>query len=162
MRPMHNNNRRGGGGGNRYNNNRGGGGFNRHQSSGGGGSGRPLNRNHAFDSVNPGGGRLRGTAQQLHEKYQDLARAAQSSSDSTLAENLLQHAEHYGRLNNEILEAMGFTPRDNNTAGENAEGAPPELTAYPPHQQPQAPQMPAEQPSLGDFEPPEFLRARQQ
>jgi hypothetical protein len=131
---------------------------------GGGNSGRPMNRNHAFDSVNPGGGRLRGTAQQLHEKYQDLARSAQSSTDATLAENLLQHAEHYGRLNNEILEQMGFAPRDAHAVESNGEGAPPELTAYPPqqHQQPQAPQMPAEQPSLGDFEPPEFLRARQQ
>jgi len=160
---MHNNNaRRGGGGGNRYNNNRtGGGGYNnRSPSSGGSGNGRPMNRNHSFDSVNPGGGRLRGTAQQLSEKYQDLARSAASGTDSTLAENLLQHAEHYARVNNEILEAMGFTPRDNNTV-DSGEGAPPELTAYPPVQPP-VPQMPAEQPSLGDFEPPEFLRARQQ
>jgi len=161
---MHNNNaRRGAGGGNRYNNNRtggGGGGYNNRGGSSGGGGNRAYGRNHSFDSVNPGGGRLRGTAQQLSEKYQDLARSASSGSDSTLAENLLQHAEHYARVNNETLEAMGFTPRDNN-ASETGENAPPELTAYPPVQQ-HVPQAPIEQPSLGDFEPPEFLRARNQ
>lgn len=165
MRPMHNNARRGNSGGNnRYNNNRGGG-YARPAGGNGGGGGRPFNRNQSFDSVNPGGGRLRGTAQQLSEKYAELARAASSGTDSTLAENLLQHAEHYSRLNNEILEAMGFSQqqqRDANSVGEfGADSAPPELTAFPPIPAP-APQMPAEQPSLGDFEPPEFLRARQQ
>ena len=162
MRPMHNNARRGtGGGGNRYNNNRGGGGYSNVRTNTGGGN-RPFNRNQAFDSVNPGGGRLRGTAQQLSEKYMELARSASASGDHTLAENQLQHAEHYSRVNSEILEAMGFTQqqqREQNASGEFAEGtAPPELTAYPPAAS--APQMPAEQPSLGDFEPPEFLRAR--
>lgn len=159
MRPMHNNNARRGGGNNRYNNNRGG--YNRVASNGG--NNRPYNRNQAFDSVNPGGGRLRGTAQQLSEKYAELARANAAAGDSTLAENQLQHAEHYARVNSEILEAMGFSQqqqRDTQTNNEfGNEGAPTELTSYP-APMPPPPQMPAEQPSLGDFDPPEFLRPK--
>ena len=171
MRPMHNNARRGSGGG-RFNNNRG---FNRTNnvgSSGGGNGGRPLNRNHSFDSVGPNG-RLRGTAQQLAEKYAELSRSAAASGDYSLAENLSQHAEHYTRANNEIMEALGFNnaPMQNPQAapGEfptDANGAPADMQqmqpiqSFQPVQQAVAPQMPAEQPSLGDFEPPEFLRAR--
>lgn len=164
MRPMHNNARRGSNGGNnRYNNNRtsyaGG-----NRSGGNGGGNRPMNRNHSFDSVNPGGGRLRGTAQQLSEKYAELARAAAASGDSTLAENQLQHAEHYARVNSEILEAMGFSQQQQREQQQastefSLDAPPPELTAYPPVQPPMPP-MPLEQPSLGDFDPPEFLRAR--
>lgn len=159
---MHNNTRRTGGG-NRYNNNRGGGYTNVGTSGGGNrGGGRSYNRNQAFDSVNPGGGRLRGTAQQLSEKYMELARSAAASGDTTLAENQLQHAEHYARVNNEMLEAMGFPQQSatpNNGEG-TADTAPPELTAYPPAPPQAAPAMPAEQPSLGDFDPPEFLRVK--
>ncbi len=165
MRPMHNSPRRGNGGGNnRYNNNRTNYAGNRSTGSSSGGN-RPMNRNHSFDSVNPGGGRLRGTAQQLSEKYAELARANAASGDSTLAENQLQHAEHYARVNSEILEAMGFSQQQQREQQQAASAefgtdtAPPELTAYPPPATP-APQMPMEQPSLGDFEPPEFLRAR--
>jgi hypothetical protein len=42
--------------------------------------------------------KIRGTAQHVAEKYLQLARDAQSSGDIVLAENLLQHAEHYFRL----------------------------------------------------------------
>ena len=151
MRPMHNNNRR------RHNNNRGG-----YSRNNGGGGNRPFNRNQAFDSVNPAGGRLRGTAQQLMEKYQELARAAAASGDHTLAENQLQHAEHYARVLNEHMEAMGIRHEQNQMDGEQNgdDAAMGEATAYPPAQQPAAPRAPEEQPSLGDFEPPEFLRAK--
>lgn len=42
--------------------------------------------------------KIRGTANHIFEKYQALARDAQSSGDRIAAENYLQHAEHYHRL----------------------------------------------------------------
>jgi len=61
----------------------------------------PLNRNTVFDSNGPDV-RLRGTAQQLFEKYLQLGRDATSAGDRVLAESYFQHAEHYFR----ILNAM--------------------------------------------------------
>ncbi|HXY58640.1 MAG TPA: DUF4167 domain-containing protein [Methylocystis sp.] len=55
----------------------------------------PLTR--SFESNGPDV-KIRGTAQHVAEKYLQLARDAQSSGDIVLAENLLQHAEHYFRL----------------------------------------------------------------
>lgn len=42
--------------------------------------------------------KIRGTAAHIFEKYQTLARDAQSAGDRIGAENYLQHAEHYYRL----------------------------------------------------------------
>ena len=42
--------------------------------------------------------KIRGTAQHVAEKYLQLARDAQSSGDPVVAENFLQHAEHYFRI----------------------------------------------------------------
>ena len=42
--------------------------------------------------------KIRGTAHHVAEKYLQLARDAQSSGDPVMAENYLQHAEHYFRL----------------------------------------------------------------
>jgi hypothetical protein len=53
--------------------------------------------NRVFDSSGPEG-KVRGTPQQIIEKYQLLARDAQLSNDRVAAENFLQHAEHYTRL----------------------------------------------------------------
>jgi hypothetical protein len=66
----------------------------------GGGGNKPQqhNANRAFDSNGPDGVKVRGNAQHVFEKYQQLARDAASSSDRVLAENYLQHAEHYFRL----------------------------------------------------------------
>lgn len=58
--------------------------------------------NRVFDSSGPEG-KVRGTPQQIIEKYQLLARDAQLSNDRVAAENFLQHAEHYTRL---LAEAM--------------------------------------------------------
>ncbi len=55
------------------------------------------NPNRALDSNGPDV-RIRGTAQQIYDKYQALARDAQSSGDRVKAENYLQHAEHYFRV----------------------------------------------------------------
>src|SRR4051794_7665897 len=67
---------------------------------GGGGSGKPQqqNANRAFDSNGPDGVKVRGNAQTVFEKYQQLARDASSAGDRVLGENYLQHAEHYFRL----------------------------------------------------------------
>jgi hypothetical protein len=56
-----------------------------------------MNVNRALDSNGPDV-RIRGTANQIYEKYLALARDAASSGDRVKAENYLQHAEHYFRL----------------------------------------------------------------
>lgn len=56
-----------------------------------------VNPNRALDSNGPDV-RIRGTAQQIYDKYQALARDATSSGDRVKAENYLQHAEHYFRV----------------------------------------------------------------
>ncbi|HEY8002847.1 MAG TPA: DUF4167 domain-containing protein [Phenylobacterium sp.] len=75
-------------------------GRNRGGGGGGGGGGKPQaqNANRAFDSNGPEGSKVRGNAQHVFEKYQQLARDASSAGDRVLAENYLQHAEHYFRL----------------------------------------------------------------
>jgi hypothetical protein len=77
---------------------------------GGGGAPRqyngniPLNRNHVFDSSGPDL-RIRGTAQQLFEKYLQLGRDATGAGDRVMAESYFQHAEHYFRILNAINQA---------------------------------------------------------
>lgn len=55
----------------------------------------PLTR--SFESNGPDV-KVRGTPAHIAEKYMQLARDAQSSGDHVLAENYLQHAEHYNRI----------------------------------------------------------------
>ena len=55
----------------------------------------PLSR--SFESNGPEV-KIRGTPAHIAEKYIALARDAQSSGDPVLAENYLQHAEHYSRI----------------------------------------------------------------
>ena len=86
MKRMRGRNNRGGGGGG------GGGGVIRHQSGN-----VPLNRNHVFDSQGPDL-RLRGTAQQLFERYLQLGRDATGGGDRVMAESYFQYAEHYFRI----------------------------------------------------------------
>jgi len=101
MRPQQQNRRMRGrnGGGNNNNNNRRG--------------PNPLTR--SYESNGPDV-KIRGTAQQVAEKYAALARDAMSSGDRVMAENYLQHAEHYNRI---IMAAQAQfasqqiqTPRD--------------------------------------------------
>src|ERR1700760_2887089 len=68
--------------------------------NGGGGGNKPQqhNANRAFDSNGPEGIKVRGNAQHVFEKYQQLARDASAAGDRVLGENYLQHAEHYFRL----------------------------------------------------------------
>ncbi len=43
---------------------------------------------------------MRGTAQQIFERYVTLAREAATIGDRIAAENFYQHAEHYSRISN--------------------------------------------------------------
>ncbi len=56
--------------------------------------------NRVFDSSGPEG-KVRGTPQQIIDKYNQLARDAQLSNDRVATENFQQHAEHYLRMLNE-------------------------------------------------------------
>ena len=67
----------------------------------------PLTRN--YESNGPDV-KIRGSAQQIAEKYTTLARDAQSSGDRVMAENYLQHAEHYNRI---IAAAQAQMPIQN-------------------------------------------------
>ncbi len=104
MKRMRGRNHRTGGGG--------GGGFRNQQ------NGIPLNRNHVFDSSGPEM-RVRGTAQQLYDKYTQMARDAASSGDRVLGEAYYQHAEHYFRILSAINAAQGLPPPGQN--GQNGE-----------------------------------------
>lgn len=120
-----------------------------------------------YDSNGPGG-KVRGTAQQVHDKYLALARDAQSSGDRIGAESFFQFAEHYFRVLNadaanppnrrerqaaSPAEASGQMTEGNvanagapETSGEEAESAP----AVDPAEQPQ----PDIAPDLADIIPP--------
>ena len=90
----------------------GGGGGLRHHGGGGGSGGIPLNRNHVFDSNGPDL-RIRGTAQQLFEKYLQLGRDATSGGDRVMAEGYFQHAEHYFRILNAMNQAAQQNQQQN-------------------------------------------------
>src|SRR5947208_5977904 len=67
----------------------------------------PLTR--SYESNGPDV-KIRGSAQQIAEKYATLARDAQSAGDRVIAENYLQHAEHYNRI---IAAAQAQMPIQN-------------------------------------------------
>ena len=87
----------------------------------------PLNRNHVFDSIGPDL-RIRGTSQQLFEKYLQLGRDATSSGDRVMAESYFQHAEHYFRILNAMNQAaqqqMQSQPRPREFQPEGGEAVP--------------------------------------
>ena len=74
----------------------------------------PLSRN--YESNGPDV-KVRGNAAHVAEKYLQLARDAQSSGDSVMAENYLQHAEHYFRIVSSAQQALNG-PRDGQSADE--------------------------------------------
>lgn len=59
----------------------------------------------SFDSNGPSG-RIRGSASQVCERYQALARDAQTQGDRIMAENYFQHAEHYYRIVSAAAESQ--------------------------------------------------------
>lgn len=114
----------------------------------------PLTRN--YESNGPDV-KIRGSAQQIAEKYSTLARDAQSAGDRVMAENYLQHAEHYNRI---IAAAQAQMPvhqqaRDNRDEldedlDEELDGAQQEIRAQQPQSQQNQPQpQPQAQPVDG-------------
>ncbi|MCR9121584.1 MAG: DUF4167 domain-containing protein [Phyllobacteriaceae bacterium] len=85
------------------------------------GSGRrnqnPLQR--SYESNGPDV-KIRGNAQVIADKYATLARDALSSGDTVMAENYLQHAEHYNRI---ILAAQPQPREDDDEQGDNPQQA---------------------------------------
>lgn len=70
----------------------------------------PL-RNQTFESSGPDG-KIRGTAQQVLDRYLALGRDAYSAGDPIAAEAFYQHAEHYHRmLRAEAGDDRGGRPR---------------------------------------------------
>ncbi|MEM8979360.1 MAG: DUF4167 domain-containing protein [Pseudomonadota bacterium] len=61
--------------------------------------------NRVFDSSGPEG-KVRGTPQQIIDKYNQLARDSQLSGDRVAVENFQQHAEHYTRLLSEAQREL--------------------------------------------------------
>ena len=122
MRPGQHNKNRGRNRNRRHNNN-----------SGGQGGGSSPNR--VFESNGPDV-KVRGTAQTIAEKYNQLGRDAVSAGDNVMAENYYQHAEHYFRLwaANQppgamlpmFRKAMEEEFEEENAEGEGAEGEGPE------------------------------------
>jgi hypothetical protein len=88
---------------------------------GGSSGGKPQqNANRAFDSTGPDNIKVRGHAQHVFEKYQQLSRDAASAGDRVLAENFLQHAEHYFRVLRTLQPnrpASDFVARDPYASG---------------------------------------------
>jgi hypothetical protein len=76
----------------------------------------PLTR--SFESTGPDV-KIRGTPSHIAEKYMTLARDANSSGDPVLAENYLQHAEHYNRI------IMAFRDQNIGPGGEGVNGGMP-------------------------------------
>ena len=107
-------------------------------------SGNNVNR--VFESTGPEG-KVRGTPQQIIEKYLSLARDAQTADNRVIAENFFQHAEHYQRLLAEAMEVrQGQERRDNQQPN----------VEQPDAEQPDAEQSGVEQPEVersADAEP---------
>ena len=74
-------------------------GNNRRSRSRGGGKRHGGGKGHSFESSGSEA-KIRGTAQQLHDKYLALARDATSVGDRIAAESFFQFADHYHRILN--------------------------------------------------------------
>jgi hypothetical protein len=82
--------------------------------------------NRVFDSSGPEG-KVRGTPQQIIDKYLTLSRDAQLSNDRVAAENFQQHAEHYTRMLGEAMREMAAEQdqrRDSGGPNGNQNGSP--------------------------------------
>lgn len=84
--------------------------------------GKPQKKNNkmkVFDSNGPDA-RIRGTAWQVTEKYEALAKDAETSGNYVLAENYRQHAEHYQRIINSFENETPVSADDKNEDVEDA------------------------------------------
>ena len=89
--------------------------------------------NRVYESAGPEG-KVRGTPQQIIDKYQALARDYQLSGDRVMAENFLQHAEHYVRILVAAQEAQAErqAQQQANQAQQNNGGGQPQQGGRPP------------------------------
>jgi hypothetical protein len=118
----------------------------------------PLSRN--YESNGPDV-KVRGNAAHVAEKYLQLARDAQASGDSVMAENYLQHAEHYFRIvsaaqpqgvqrHDQFGQPIDEDDGDDDFPPINDRFSMPERPQY--QQQPQNPQQPSEPQQQGEGE----------
>ena len=81
-----------------------------------GGRRKGNGKSQVYDSNGPDV-RIRGTAHQIAEKYQALAKDSSSSGDYIMAESYLQHAEHYLR----IISSMHPPAREPDTSSDSVQ-----------------------------------------
>jgi hypothetical protein len=104
--------------------------------------------NRSYDSNGPDV-KIRGTASHIYDKYQQLARDAQSAGDRIAAENYLQHAEHYYRLM--VAANPGIVQQRNGNGGypqqpaAPGEGPQPGFDGLPPRAMPESDENEAEE-----------------
>jgi hypothetical protein len=119
----------------------------------------PLSRN--YESNGPDV-KVRGNAAHIAEKYLQLARDAQASGDSVMAENYLQHAEHYFRIvsaaqpqgmqrHDQFGQPIDEEDGDDDFPPINDRFSSPERPVY--QQQPQQPQQQGQPQSGGEQQP---------
>jgi hypothetical protein len=108
--------------------------------------------NRVFDSSGPEG-KVRGTPQQIIDKYNQLARDAQLSNDRVAAENFQQHAEHYLRMLAEAQREQdarqpqqGGQPGRERNDGDDRDGGYDANQGYQPQQQQPRGEQPQQQP----------------
>jgi hypothetical protein len=117
--------------------------------------------NRVFESAGPDG-KVRGTPQQIIDKYQALARDAQVAGDRVAAESYLQFSEHYSRILGEaqrqqMENQQRFNPggngngQDDQRGDQNPQGG--EEGGYDQQRRPQ--QQPNQQPQ---FSQPQFVQ----
>ena len=100
---------------------------------GGGGGGHRYSN---FESSGPEV-KIRGSAQQVLEKYLALARDAAAGGDRIAAENYLQHAEHYYRIINfDNANRQGNGGQRPSQGGPQPQGQPQQQPSQQPSQQP--------------------------
>lgn len=91
------------------------------------GRGKQQNSNNRNFESNGPDVKIRGNAAHIAEKYTALARDALSAGDSVVAENYLQHAEHYNRIVMAAAalreEAQAAQARNNPQEADNKEAA---------------------------------------
>ncbi len=110
----------------------------------GNGKRHPSSKGQSIESNGPEM-KVRGTAQQVHEKYLALARDAFSAGDRIAAEGYFQYAEHYHRIHR-AEHGGGYNDRRGNRAPPGQPTAPPAVKAAgtAPAAEPAKPADPAE------------------
>jgi hypothetical protein len=116
----------------------------------GNGKRHPPSRNHSVESNGPDV-KVRGTAQQVLDRYLVLARDAYTSGDRIASESYFQYADHYHRLVNGSGQGdRGHGHGDPIAYAHGDNAAPPSPAA-----DPGAPQPDIEEPASGEKDPPD-------